>query len=116
MDYLKHQGIKVVGTGLERVDYAQALEMLHHEVRVADVHVDSGCTSNGVPLRDGPVDELHELVHPGVLDRANQLVFFSDPSYAPQEEIPLHYLSSRTLDPGVLLLGCAVRNASEASP
>jgi 2,5-diamino-6-(ribosylamino)-4(3H)-pyrimidinone 5'-phosphate reductase len=106
--YLKRKGIKTIVAGTERVDYAQALAILHREYGIGVVRVDSGGTLNGILLRAGLVDELHVLVHPMLIGGNQEQAFFTDPTLDAAGRISLQLLESRTLDHGLLLLSFAV--------
>ncbi|MEL6319324.1 MAG: dihydrofolate reductase family protein [Cyanobacteria bacterium J06626_14] len=108
VEYLKRNGIKIITTGKEHVDYKYALDVLHRQFGTTAVRVDSGGTLNGVLLRAGLVDELHLLMHPTLVGGATQKTFFRDASLEQVGEIALRFLGSELHSEKILLLSYAV--------
>ncbi len=75
---------------------------------VGTVRVDSGGTLSGVLVRAGRADELHLLVHPMLVGRGAETVFFRDPADpAAAQPIPLRFLAAEPLADGLVLLSYA---------
>jgi 2,5-diamino-6-(ribosylamino)-4(3H)-pyrimidinone 5'-phosphate reductase len=115
MALLNAQGVEWMMSGVDRVDFKQALEQLNERFGITVVRVDSGGTLNGVLLRGGLVDELHLLVHPVLVGAGDHRRFFDDPgadvTRAYNGPIGLRLTEHRVLEQDVVMLSYAVVGA-----
>jgi len=87
LDELERDRIPCVVAGVERVDFAQALETLHERFGIQTVRVDSGGILNGVLLRAGLVDEVSLLVWPALVGGESPRSVFTAPDLTSPEQI-----------------------------
>lgn len=87
LDYLKKRHIKYIITGDEHVDIKTALEELNSRYEVKTVRADSGGTLNGVLLKEGLVDEVSVLVHPGLVGGVSSQSIFHSPDISSDGEV-----------------------------
>ncbi len=99
IDYLREARVECIVAGEDHVDYRAALEELAERHGVRTVRVDSGGTLNGVLLRQGLVDEVSLLVHPGLVGGTSPRSIFRAPDLdSPDGVIPLRLMHIEQLD------------------
>lgn len=109
LDYLKKMHVRYLIVGDDRVDLRAALDQLNSCYSIKIVRVDSGGTLNGVMLRQGLVDEVSVMVHPGLVGGTSPASLFRAPDLTAEEGvIPLKLKSSRKLKGGVIWLRYSV--------
>lgn len=104
LDYLREKGISYIAVGAERIDLAQAMEILGAEFGIKRLTVLGGGHINGGFLEAGLLDEVSLLLAPGIDGRRGQTAVFDGISDMQRLPVPLKLQAVEQLANGVLWL------------
>lgn len=102
-DYLKERGISWIVAGKNRIDLAQAMDILKTEFGVERLAVVGGGKINGGFLDAGLIDELSILIGPGADGRSTEPSLF-DGRPADRKPVPLKLKGVQSYDDGAVWL------------